>query len=139
MINKFIICTYSVICIMSVFTCNSSKAMKQSPEVLKIGNGGGFAGIEYTTIIHEDGSVSSKDTQFKKLKKDVVSQLLSNLNVLGIDQLEYSSPGNIYNYIEFSKGDSMKRIAWDPQNKEVPESLKLFYNNIIQILNRSKR
>ncbi len=139
MIIKSIMYTLSMFCILFISSCNSSKNMKQSAEILKIGNGGGFAGIEYTTIIHEDGSVSSKDASFKKLKKEMVSQLFSNLKVLGIDQMDYNSPGNIYNYIEFNQKGSIKRIAWDPQNKQVPDQLKLFYNNIIQILNKSKK
>lgn len=113
--------------------------MKTSKEVLKIGNGGGFAGIEHSISILADGKVSGKDAEYKKLKKETVAQLLSNLKVLGIENLDYNSPGNIYNYIEFASGSEMKRIAWDPQNKTVPSSLTLFYNNINQILNKSKK
>ena len=119
--------------------CKSSKSMKMAKEAIKIGNGGGFAGIEQTITIHEDGMIKSSLGEYKKLKSGVVTQILSNVQVLGLDKLEYNSPGNIYNYVEFVNGSEMKRIAWDPQNKNVPSSLTLFYNNINQIINKSKK
>ncbi|MEO6189073.1 MAG: hypothetical protein ABIO44_00625 [Saprospiraceae bacterium] len=138
---KLIMYTMSILCIASFCDCNSSKGVKkEGAEVIKIGSGGGFAGKEMSLIIHDDGSLSSSTgDHYKKIKKEVLSQLLSNIAVLGIDKLDYNLPSNLYQFVEIKSGSDTKRLAWDPQSPEVPSSLKLFYNNINNIFKNSKK
>ena len=138
---KAIMYTMSILCIPSFMACHSTKVMKkEGSEVIKIGSGGGFTGKEMSLIIHDDGSLSSSTgDHYKEIKKEVLSQLLSNITVLGIDKLDYNLPSNLYQFVEIKSGSDMKRLAWDPESTEVPSSLKLFYNNIFNIFKNSKK
>lgn len=131
--------TLSAVCIIFTYSCNTYKSKTKPYELIKVGNGGGFAGIEFATIIYSDGKISSKDISYNKLKKEIVSQLKSNISVLGLDQLDYNVPGNVYHFLEFSTNGKSRRMTWDPQSKDVPAQLILFYNNINQILYNSKK
>ncbi len=128
-------CAVSIICII-LTACDSSKKMKVGPQdFIRIGNGGGFAGKEHLTIVKDDGQIiSSEGVKYRKVKKDVLTQWNSNIEVLGLKNLEYNLPGNLYNFIEIPMADKFIRMSWDPGSTDVPASLKLFYNNIQSVI-----
>lgn len=130
----------SMIYALGIMACNSSKAKSMDVKILlRAGNGGGFAGKEIIYSIDENGGISGNGESFKKIKKETIEQLLSNVSVLGLDHQDYNKPGNIYNFIEIMQNGELKRLAWDPMNNEVPSNLILFHNNVIQIIKKSKK
>lgn len=136
-----ILCSFSAICIVFNLQCHPSKSMnKDIMQLIRVGNGGGFAGQENFVAIMEDGSIqSSGDESYTKLHQSVIQQLKSNITVLGLDNIQYNVPGNLYQFVEIPSGNGTRRMAWDPQSAEVPSNLKLFFNNAVSIIKKNKK
>lgn len=114
----------------SLPSCKSSKKMNlNESNFVSIGSGGGFVGKESSYILSSNGEIHSGGQLIKKLKSSVCEQIFTNYKTLGLDKLEYDSPGNIYQFIEFKSADGMKRLTWNPSDNSFNKELKLFYDN----------
>lgn len=116
-------------------SCSSSK-QDPNPEYIKIGNGGGFAGIETVYTINLKGSVDQGGTQIGNLRKADISQLTRNIEILQLDQLEWNQPGNLYKFIEYKIGTKMHRMSWDSNSSDVNNNLNLFYNHALHLIQK---
>lgn len=116
-------------------SCSSSK-QDPNPEYIKIGNGGGFAGIETVYTINLKGFVDQGGTQIGNLKKADISQLTRNIEILQLDQLEWNQPGNLYKFIEYKIGTKMHRMSWDSNSPDVNNNLNLFYNHALHLIQK---
>lgn len=114
--------------------CSSAKMnpLESKKDSIVFGSGGGFSGIENSTMILENGAIfelQNMRTKYqlkKKINKQDVQQLFSTFTLLGLDDMELNSPGNSYNYIEFHIQGDTKRLVWN--SNAAPTE--------IQILNR---
>lgn len=136
-----ILCSLSAVYIVLNLSCHASKNMnKELKQVIRVGSGGGFVGQENILSILEDGSIqSSGEESYSRLKKPVFEQLKSNITVLGLENIQYNAPGNLYQFVEIPSGGGLRRMAWDPQAVDVPANLKLFFNNVISIIKKNKK
>ncbi|MBK6545990.1 MAG: hypothetical protein IPO78_05135 [Saprospiraceae bacterium] len=99
-------------------------------EYIRIGNGGGFTGIETVFSISRNGQIEQDGKLVDRLKKTDVEQIITNIEVLGLDQIELNQPGNIYKFIEYSMEGKTHRICWDANSELVNKNLNLYYNHV---------
>ena len=125
---------FLLIFLLVMYGCSSLKTnpLEYKGKSIIFGNGGGFSGIEQSTMLLENGHIYQLEnmrTKYelkKKLEKREVEQLFSILSTLELDQVELNSPENSYKYIEFNDNKSTNRLVWSSDSAP----------NEIQILNR---
>jgi len=111
---------------------------------LLFGNGGGFAGIETTYTLLENGQLFKTDSKAPALlevtgtKKKAANALFETAESLGLLKLEFSHPGNIYQFIEFQDDGQKKRIVWGDTEHPVDTKIKDFYGQLMQLLSEQK-
>lgn len=130
-----------VLLALAVFFSCKSKPLPTAgpdPENLVIGHGGGFTGqvIEYQ--IFENGkvlrrnSLNNSEEEIKSITVDAYKQIVSNYQKLGLDQLEWNEPDNMYYYIVYYQDGNAHKVVWNNNNEsEVQAKLKLFFNTVL--------
>lgn len=123
----------------------TNNAQKFRPEkykkaILYFGHGGGFAGIENSNALMENGRLFSKQslsdktyTPVTKLGRNQTAQIFSNYFFLRIPELQLEDPGNIYKFVEYTRKQNRHRLTWGGKTL-VPENLALFYFNLTSLL-----
>lgn len=119
-------------------SCNSSKSV-QSNEFLRIGNGGGFAGIETVYTVLKNGQVEMGGKVISRLKSSDVNQLFGNIDILKLNEIDYNKPGNLYKFIEFTLNGSTHKITWDSNAADVDSKLNLFYDHVNYLIQKSTK
>lgn len=105
-------------------------------EYLRFGDGGGFAGIETTYTLLENGQLfkhKSKGTDTLELsscKRSIAKKLFEKAESLGLKQLEFMYPSNIYSFIEIVDDGKTNRIAWGDREHPVDEKISAFYDEL---------
>ncbi len=116
-------------------SCSSSK-QGSNPEFIRIGNGGGFSGLETIYTLKLNGQVEKGNELIGKLKKADLNQILRNIEVLNLDQIELNQPGNMYKFIEYNLKGKIHRMTWDSNSSEVNNNLNLFYNHLFHLIQK---
>ena len=124
----------------SIFSCKSKPPSTggADPENLVIGHGGGFTGqiIEYqifeTGKVLRRNSLNNSEEEIKSIPVDSYKQIISNYQKLGLDQLDWNEPDNMYYYIVFNQEGNTHKVVWNNNNEsEVQAKLKLFFNTVL--------
>lgn len=108
---------------------------------ITFGNGGGFAGIERSFVLLDNGKlyeISKMGEEFifkSKIEKQLVSQIFQNYKFLNFDKIELNDPGNQYFFIEFSDKLNTKRMTWG-NNKPDEKNVLLFYQILMNLINK---
>ena len=101
--------------------CKSAKYTAATlPESrILFGNGGGFAGIENTYYLLENGQVfaqkgaSHELNALKNAKKKAAQEAFATCDALHLDAMTLNMPGNTYSFIERRTSDGKShRITW---------------------------
>jgi len=114
----------------------SCKSMETNPDnykqkIMVFGNGGGFAGIEKSYYLLDNGQVflkTNRDTSYTKvgkLESKLTGQLFTLVGTLQKDSV-VNDPGNIYSFLKPDKNGDEKWV-WNPQSG-VPQNLKIIYD-----------
>ena len=100
---------------------------------ISFGQGGGFVGRETAHVLLDNGEIFSMDHQMNfepsnRLTTSVTEQLFSNIETLGLNEVNYMKPGNTYKFIEIKSLKGVNRISWDDMSKNVPKSFLTYFN-----------
>jgi len=68
--------------------------------------------------------------QQKDLADDVVDQIFSNYEVLGLAEMEVETYGNLLYTIQMIDGENTNKISWEKGDKG-SETLQLFFRNVM--------
>lgn len=117
-------------------SCNNMKAV-QSDEYIKIGNGGGFTGIETIYTVYKNGQIEQNGKIMNKLKSSDVNQIFNNIETLKLNSIEWNKPGNLYKFIEYSINGQVHKKTWDSNSTEINEKLNLFYDHVNYLVQKS--
>ena len=109
----------------------------QAEEYVRIGNGGGFAGIETTYTAYRNGQLEQGGKVIARLKEEDIDQFISNIHILNLDAIDWNHPGNLYKFIEYTLHGKTHKITWDSNAPDVNNSLNLFYNHVNSIIQKS--
>jgi len=107
---------------------------------ISFGSGGGFSGrVNQFTLLSNgqlfkgtnyEGNVTVMD----KVDSDRCAQIFSLYNTLGFADLAINDPGNMYYFIKMKEeGTDEHNIKWGGTDVEAPETLKLFYKNLMNL------
>lgn len=130
--------------LLTLFFMNSTPSIAQKKlanypkNIIYFGNGGGFAGMEFTYALLENGdlykkkSVEDKFSFITRLSADATKQIFSNYEFLGIPAMQLNEPGNTYFFIEFSNPSEKHKLVWSGQ--AAPDHLKLFYSILVHYI-----
>ncbi|HPK09467.1 MAG TPA: hypothetical protein PK147_09520 [Saprospiraceae bacterium] len=135
----------SVVILSNFYGCKSKIVLPSQyvGDYFYIGSGGGFAGLEKTFAVLDNGNVFEKqgDNEFKLLgtmEETTNKQIFIALENSGLANIKENNPGNTYKFIEFNvKKLSTNRIVWTDKNKN-SEILDLWYSNVMTLINNLK-
>ena len=143
-----------VLCIIALlFTVallgSQCKHTKYTPESLPedrllFGNGGGFAGIETTYTLLENGQLFNFDSkapapmEIGGAKKKAANRLFETAESLGLLTLDFQHPGNIYQFIEFQNDGKKSRVVWGDKDHAIDPKITDLYQQLTEILNEKK-
>ena len=125
------------------------KNIRYTPESLPedrllFGEGGGFAGIETTYTLLENGQVFKFDSkapapvEIGGTKKKAANRLFETAESLGLLTLEFKHPGNIYQFIEFQDDGKKSRVVWGDKEHPVDPKIADLYQQLTQITDKAK-
>lgn len=126
------------------FTACSKKiaADKLPASQLVFGNGGGFAGFEKEFVLAENGHIWEKQRDGKlykpvaKINKNEAAARFLQYDSLGIRQMDFKQPGNLYYYISMRRNGAENKIVWGDANKPVRDDIAQFYQLLANYLNK---
>ena len=99
---------------------------------IRWGEGGGFTGRETTFILLDNGQIFRKEgmkdqfTELSSISQSKAKHLYKRAEKLGLMNLDFQDPGNIYSFIEIIDGDQVRRIVWGG-NKPLPPAVAEYY------------
>lgn len=108
-------------------------------EHLRFGNGGGFAGIETTYTLLENGQLfkstmgTPEVVALKNCPRKTAKQLFETAESLGLEKLDFAHPGNTYSFIEYTDDGKTNRITWGSRGQSVDEKIQALYEQLVQL------
>lgn len=117
------------------------KVTKYSPEKLPVrqvvfGDGGGFAGIQTSYTLLENGQlfkqmgVEGTMTELKSIKSKEAKALFDKVNSLQLFKLDIEKPGNMYYYLRQVTDHLDSRVTWGAGDYMPPEALVTVYKEL---------
>lgn len=131
--------SFVLLCTAAVLShCKNTKytAANLPDEYLRFGDGGGFAGIETTYTLLENGQLfkaKSKGTdtlELQSCKPKLAKKLFERAEALGLKNMEFMYPSNIYSFIEIVEDGKTNRIAWGDREHPIDEKINAFYDEL---------
>lgn len=121
--------------------CKSYSPNQLPDQQLIFGKGGGFAGIETSYTLLNNGQIfksNSADTsliELKKIAKSKAKGLFSALETVSFDSIQLNAPGNLYQFIESQTEGKTHKVVWgaDDRTSPTPETLKNLYKNLMDM------
>ncbi|NND34471.1 MAG: hypothetical protein HKN76_17935 [Saprospiraceae bacterium] len=106
--------------VLLVFACKTPpfNPATFSEDLITIGEGGGFAGIEtryYFTPVGKVYQQTGRDSSLKKLpdiNRELVSQVQTTASEVGLHDYTYVNPGNVYKFITLRSDGRENKIVW---------------------------
>jgi hypothetical protein len=111
----------------------------QTNEYIRIGDGGGFAGKETVYTVYMNRQLEQSGKVLAKIEKADFDQLIGNVRILGLDNVQWNKPGNLYKFIEYTLNGKSNKITWDSKDKDVNANLNLFYNHMNYLIQKSTK
>ena len=133
---------------LSLLLFSDCKTVQYTPsdyprEQISFGTGGGFSGIvtEYFLLGNGDFfKMSSRNDTYQKgtrIDANRCEQIFANYRFLGIEDIEFNHPGNLYYFITHKSGEHEHQIVWGDSAHEVDENAKLFYKNLTNLVRQA--
>lgn len=117
---------------------------RPSGRLIVFGSGGGVTGAVSTYELYENGSLyenSSLNLDISQKKLSAVKgikEIQNQFEALKIDDINLNAPGNIYFFVGYEKDGKTHRCTWGANDVIAPENLKLFYENLMNIISKNQ-
>jgi hypothetical protein len=111
---------------------------------LHFGNGGGVVGKEVAFTLLENGQLFKRDgikadlKELSAVKQRVATPLFKSAETLGLSKLDFTHPGNTYNFLEVQDGATTKRISWGDAKFPVDSKIQDLYNQLVKLVSDKK-
>ncbi len=117
------------------------KTTKYTPEKFPVrqivfGDGGGFAGIETSYTLLENGQLFKQDglegvyTELKAIKGKEAKVLFDKVNSLQLFKLDIEKPGNMYYFLRQVTDHLDSRVTWGAGDYMPPQGLVSVYREL---------
>lgn len=141
--------SYIALLFLATLLGSQCKNARYTPESLPedrllFGEGGGFAGIETTYTLLENGQLFKFDSkapgpmEVAGTKKRAANKLFEKAESLGLLTLDFKHPGNMYRFIEFQDDGKKSRVVWGEKDHPVDPNIAELYEQLMQIVNEKK-
>lgn len=121
------------------------KVTKYTPEKLPVrqlvfGDGGGFAGIETSYTLLENGQifkqvgVEGSFEELKSIKPKAAKALFDKVNSLQLFKLDIDKPGNLYYFLRQVTDNLDSRVTWGAGDYFPPQGLVMVYKELKTIV-----
>lgn len=125
----------------SLFFFPSCKVTKYTPDKLPsrqliFGNGGGFAGIETSFTLLENGQIFRQTglegayEELKSIKPKEAKTLFSKLSSLQLYKLDIEQPGNLYYFMREVNEQMDSKVTWGSGDFLPPQALVSLYKDL---------
>lgn len=127
--------------LLALATLPACKTTKYTPDKLPIrqivfGDGGGFAGIETTYTLLENGQIfkqvgiNGSFTELKPIKPKAAKVLFDKVNSLQLFKLDIDKPGNLYYFLRQVTDHLDSRVNWGAGDYMPPQGLVSVYKEL---------
>ena len=132
--------------ILFMFSCKTKTYSYDENPGAKIvfGEGGGFAGTVTKYSIFDNGQVfvqegfdASTANETTSLKKKEAKKLLKELKKLNFTKIKYNKPGNVYQFIGLQLKDSMHKVQWPLNDKNINAAVPALYKKLTSLVKQS--
>ena len=109
-------------------------------ELITIGTGGGFAGIETSFHILSHGVVYKQigqDTtlvEHGKIPRKNIHQTIENCKTFALYDYEYQEPGNAYKFMVLKMNGKSNRIVWSGDDHKIKPLCKNIYQSLNNLI-----
>ena len=132
--QQLIISLGIVLVCVALAACSTTKSTPtdHSGQQITFGDGGGFAGIEHTYVLLDNGALYKKADNGQhdfvhSVDKQLAKQVFVNAVELDLGNYLYLNPGNMYEYIEWDNDGQTNRICWDSYKDNVKKEIKILH------------
>lgn len=130
-----------VLALLTLMLTTACKVTKYTPDKLPIrqivfGDGGGFAGIETSYTLLENGQffkqvgVDGAMTELKSIKSKEAKKLFDKVNSLQLFKLDIEKPGNLYYFLRQVTDHLDSRVTWGAGDYLPPEGIVSVYKEL---------
>lgn len=111
---------------------------------LLFGEGGGFAGIETTYLLLENGQIFRSDSkapnlmEMNRIRKKTANNFFETAESSGLLTLDFKHPGNLYQFIEFQDDGKTNRVTWGDKGHPVAPQIAVLYEQLMQTIQEKK-
>ncbi len=128
----------SLITLVILPACKTTKYTPEKFPVRQIifGDGGGFAGIETSYTLLENGQifkqvgVEGSYTELKPIKPKAAKELFDKVNSLQLFKLDIDQPGNMYYFLRQITDHLDSRVNWGAGDYMPPQGLVSVYKEL---------
>ncbi|MBI1227840.1 MAG: hypothetical protein GC192_21585 [Bacteroidetes bacterium] len=135
-----------VFAFLSLVILSACKTTKYTPDKFPIrqivfGGGGGFAGIETSYTLLENGQlfkqvgVDGSYTELKSIKPKEAKVLFDKVNSLQLFKLDIDKPGNMYYFLRQVTDHLDSRVNWGAGDYMPPQGLVSVYKELKDLAN----
>ena len=136
--------------IMMLFAlANACKSIVFNPatyneDLIVIGEGGGFTGIETRYFFLQTGQVfqqRGQDTlliEMPSIDRKIFRQAISTILQLGLVDYVYQNPGNVYKFLQVKLEGKENRIVWGNAGDKVKTACPELYHLLLQSLKNTR-
>lgn len=118
--------------------CNTSKYTPDTFPIKQIifGDGGGFAGIETSYTLLENGQLFRTTDKVKgqeeleHIKKKSAIDFFEKLDALRLHKLDIEHPGNLYYFLRFTNEELDHKIIWGAGDYNIRKDIIDFYKSL---------
>jgi len=126
-----------LILIVFMVSCSTPKQFAGSEDLtISFGTQGGFTGQSIYYKLDADGKlwrfrgIQNDSSLLKQLKKGKVNKVFKQAFKLGLDTLEFSSFGNMNNYIEIINKNKQNKIVWEQGSDEIGDVISDYFRDL---------
>jgi hypothetical protein len=130
-----------IIALITLVILPACKTTKYTPEKFPVrqiifGDGGGFAGIETSYTLLENGQifkqvgVEGSYTELKPIKPKAAKELFDKVNSLQLFKLDIDQPGNMYYFLRQITDHLDSRVNWGAGDYMPPPGLVSVYKEL---------
>ena len=143
------ISTFLLLAFMAALLGAQCKSTRYTPENLPddrllFGEGGGFAGLETTYLLLENGQIFRSDSkapawvEMSQIRKKTANDLFESAESLGLLTLAFKHPGTVYQFIEFQDDGKTNRVTWGDKGQSVTPQIAVLYQQLMQTVQEKK-
>ena len=107
---------------------------------LTFGSGGGFTGAVTSHHLLPNGQLfKSKGLQpdtsaIHTIKRGKAKSFFKEAEELGLLELEFNQPGNMYYFMQYYTEGKENKITWGANGAKIPDTIKNFYDQLNDLL-----